>query len=103
MRGGGFSILLGFLLVNGCTSPEVVIENAAKHAALLAARPVLEKLFAAEAPIAPSNRELYPTVLNLPGKPFDPRKYFDNRVRFSDGTFSPYSKSSRKISIPFRT
>ena len=73
-----------FLLV-GCTSPEITIEDAAKRAALLAARPVLEKLFYAEAPIAPSNRGLFPIVKILPGGPFSPGKYYGNRQHFSQG------------------
>lgn len=74
-----------FLLVIRCSSTQVAIEDAAKRAALLAARPMLEKIFYAEAPIAPSNRELFPTVQSLPGGTFNPRKYFNNRESFSQG------------------
>jgi len=70
----------------GCASTKISIENAAERAALLAARPILEKIFYAEAPIAPSNRELYPTVPNLPGQAFEPQKYFNHRLRFSKST-----------------
>lgn len=75
-----------FLLVIGCSSTQIAIEDAAKGAALIAARPVLEKIFYAEAPIAPSNRELFPTVQNLLGKSFEPRRHFGNRLHFSNGT-----------------
>jgi hypothetical protein len=77
--------LLALFILLGCTSPEITIEDTAKRAALLAARPVLEKIFNAEAPLAPSNRELFPIVQNLPGGPFNPREYFENRQNFSDG------------------
>jgi hypothetical protein len=75
-----------FLLVISCSSTQVAIEDAAKRAALVAARPLLEKIFNAEAPIAPSNRELFPIVQKLPGKPFEARRYFGNRLNFSNGT-----------------
>lgn len=74
------------LLVIACSSTQIAIEDAAKHAALLAAKPVLEKVFYAEAPIVPSNRDLFPTISKLSGSPFDPRKYFANRLQFSNGT-----------------
>ena len=79
--------LLGLFLF-GCSSPEVVIEDVAKRGTLLAARPALEKIFYAEAPLAPSNRELFPTVQSLPGKPFDPKKYFGNRLHFLEGAIT---------------
>lgn len=47
------SLLAVFLLVIGCSSPQIAIEDVAKWAALVAARPVLEKIFYTEAPIAP--------------------------------------------------
>jgi hypothetical protein len=86
MKGGLFFSLFVFLVVSSCTSPEVTIEDAAKRAALLAARPVLEKIFYVEVSIAPSNRELFPTVPSLLGGPFDPRKYLRNQRHFSQGT-----------------
>lgn len=74
-----------FLLVSGCASSEIAVEDAAKRAVLLAARPVLEKIFYAEAPLAPSNRELFPLVKSLPGGAFNPRKYYRNQIGLSGG------------------
>lgn len=74
------------MLVTGCSSTEIAVEDMAKRAALLAAKPVLEKIFDAGAPIAPSNRELFPIIQTLPGQPFDPKKSFGNHQHFSKGT-----------------
>ncbi len=76
-----FSVFLLF----GCASTQIGMEDVAKKAAFLAARPVFEKIFFAEAPIAPSARELYSTVKKLPGKPFDPSQYFGNLLNLSNG------------------
>lgn len=78
-------VTLSVFLLFGCASTQIGVEDVAKKAALLAVRPVLEKIFFAEAPIAPSARELYPRVKQLPGKPFDPRQYFGNRLNLSHG------------------
>src|ERR1700678_4451035 len=80
-----FSVGAWILLFAGCSSSPIAVEEAAQRAALLAAQPMLEKIFSAQAPIAPSNRELYLTVSELPGGPFDPQSHFKNRILFSDG------------------
>ncbi len=64
------SLVIALLTIVGCSSTQTSIEETAKKAALIAAKPILEKVFYAEAPIAPSNRELFPSVQNLPGKPW---------------------------------
>lgn len=80
------SFLPLYLLLFSCVSTEIVIEDVAKRAALLATKPVLEKIFYAEAPLAPSNRDLFQTVQKLPGQSFEPKKYFGNRLQLSNGT-----------------
>lgn len=84
-------MFLWAFFLSGCTSIQFGAEDVAKQAALLAARPILEKIFFAEAPLAPSSRELYPIVKQLPGQLFDPRQYSGNQVNLRNGvlTLSP--------------
>lgn len=77
--------LVTFILL-GCASTEQAVEDVAKRAALIAARPVLEKIFLTEAPIFSSSSDLYPLLRTLPGKPFNPRNYFKNRFQLTKGS-----------------
>ena len=84
-------MFLWAFFLSGWTSIQFGAEDVAKQAALLAARPILEKIFFAEAPLAPSSRKLYPIVKQLPGQLFDPRQYSGNQVNLRNGvlTLSP--------------